>query len=60
MIDTTNRFMVASQGDELVILNPPRRLSADDALLLLAAYLVAMAYGATHNFDDVLKAVQDT
>lgn len=60
-IDTTNKFMVAVQGDDVVMLKPlPPRMSPDDALLL-AAYLVALAeYRANHQFQAVLDAVQNT
>ncbi len=58
-IDTMNKFMVASQGDKLVLLNPPRgHISKDDALLL-AAYLVAMADGHDR-FTRVYDAVCNT
>jgi hypothetical protein len=41
-IDTTNKFLVASQGDDIVFLRPlPQRISTADALVL-AAYIVAM------------------
>jgi hypothetical protein len=41
-IDTSNKFMVASQGETLVFLRPlPRTMTKDDALNL-AAYIVAM------------------
>lgn len=42
-IDTTNDFMVGSQGDLIVLLRPPGRAITKVAALRLAAYLVAMA-----------------
>lgn len=59
-IDTFNKFGVAAQGRGLRLLNPPVNsiITADDALLL-AAYLVCMAkYEASHDFTEVLAAVQ--
>jgi len=40
--ETTNKHFVGLQGDEIVVLRPPTRLSRQDALLL-AAWLVALA-----------------
>lgn len=58
-IDTTNKFLVASQGDDFVFLRPvPQKLSKDDALLL-AAYLVAMTADDAR-WDRVLTAVSNT
>lgn len=55
-IDTTNKFMVASQGGNFVFLKPlPRTMSEDDALNL-AAYLVAMT-GDTEKWQRMLDAV---
>jgi hypothetical protein len=59
-INTANKFFVASQGDKLIIMNPPRGPMSDDDALLLAAYLVSMASSPTHEFDAVLDAVQNT
>jgi hypothetical protein len=59
MIDTMNKFLVASLDGGIVFLKPlPQRMTPDDALLL-AAYLVSMAeHEASNDFADVLKAVQ--
>ena len=57
-IDTANKFLVAHQGEKLIIMNPPRGPISDDDALLLAAYLVSMACAPTHEFDAVLEAVQ--
>lgn len=53
-----NKFLVASQGDNLVFMRPlPQKLSYDDALLL-AAWLKVMAEPFTsEKFDDIEKAV---
>lgn len=67
-IETFNKFMVSVTGPEIHILNPsagtgairhPMRLTHDDALLL-AAYLVSLAYSAKHEFKEVLAAVENT
>lgn len=58
-IDTVNKFLVSSVGDNVAIMNPPRgRLSRSDALLL-AAWLVALAPddGTEPTFQQVLTAV---
>ena len=58
-IDTTNRFVVAGQGEDLVFLLPvPQRITREDALLL-AAYLVALA-DHENRFQAVLHAVMNT
>ncbi len=60
-VDTTNKFLVTCGGRGIQILNPPLggNLSADDALLF-AAYLVALAeHAASHDFPEVLAAVQN-
>ncbi len=62
MIDTTNRFFVAIQGDRIRIMRPlPPVLTRDEALNL-AAHLVAMAddgeqFDAALQFDAILQAV---
>lgn len=57
-IDTTNKFLVAGSGNDIVFLRPvPSRISHQDALLL-AAYLVAMA-GDDEQWERTLKAVQN-
>ena len=60
-IDTTNKFMVAVQADNVVVLRPlPKVFTPDDAMLL-AAYLVALAeHKASHPFQAVLDAVCNT
>jgi hypothetical protein len=64
-IETMNKWMVAGIGGRrgFTMLAPPKSgvsFNADDALLV-AAYLVSMAEPeASHKFEDVLKAVQNT
>jgi hypothetical protein len=57
-IDTFNKFGVAMQAG-VVWLDPPRRITRQDALLL-AAYLVCMADPGGDQFPNVLVAVQNT
>ena len=59
-IDTVNTFLVARQGDAVIVQNPRRRMTPDEALNC-AAWLVALAeHDAQHAFDDVLKAIRNT
>lgn len=60
-INTLNKFLVSGRAGNICILKPPSFgiITPDDALLL-AAYLVSMAeHEASHDFADVLKAVQE-
>jgi hypothetical protein len=55
-INTTNKFLIAKRGDNVVFLRPlPQQLSEDDALLV-AAYIVAMC-SDDERFKAVLQAV---
>lgn len=62
-IDTTNKHLVSSTGDEIVILNPPARMarmSRVDALTF-AAWIVAVAdIGDDPTFAEILDAVRST
>lgn len=52
--------MVAIQGDEILVMNPPRTpISREDALLL-ASWLVAIADPMEEEFNAVLNAVKGT
>lgn len=62
-IDLANKFLVGARGKQVVILNPPTRLTelSPDEALLLAAWLVAIAeYQASTPFAAVLEKVQNT
>ncbi len=60
-IDTANRFVVGGGGRGVSILMPPRGPMTPDEALNLAAYLVVLAqHQASHTFQDVLMAVQNT
>lgn len=57
-IDTTNKYLVAMRGDDLVFLRRvPQQISQQDALLL-AAYLVSMV-GDDDLWTRTLDAVQN-
>lgn len=55
-IDTTNKFIVSAQGDDLLILRAVSRITQEDALNL-AAYLVALSEQPLEKFIKVYKAV---
>ena len=59
-IDTLNRFAVASRGDEVVIMIPPRGGLTKGSALNLAAYLVAIADPGQEEFAPLLKAILNT
>lgn len=59
-VDTFNRFLVGSHGEEVVMLvRVPQRLAREDALNL-AAWLVAITDPAGDDFRAVLDAVLAT
>lgn len=60
-IETLNKFIVCSQGNDVMVMRFQPKMSADDAMLL-AAYLVSIAESCnpSHSFEEVLKAVQNT
>lgn len=60
-IDTTNKFIVAAQGDAIRVMRPhmATAMSKDDALNL-AAWLVALADPGGERFAQVLVAVCGT
>lgn len=57
-MDATNKFLVASQGDKLLMMNPPRGSFSHDDAVMLAAWLVAMADKATISYQDAVDAVE--
>lgn len=59
-IETRNKFMVSLQGDRVLVMNPPRGPISHDDALLLAAYLVALAFQGEHTFEEVREAVEST
>jgi hypothetical protein len=62
-IETANKFLVGLIGDRIVIGKPPSAqtgISPDDALLLAAMLVELAEYRATHKFEEVLAAVQNS
>lgn len=58
-IDTSNKYLVGSRGNGVVVISCGLTLSANDAMNL-AAWLVSVAQINTDvKFDDVLKAIQN-
>lgn len=60
MIETINRFLVAGQGQQVLVMRPPLGPITKDDALILAAWLVAIAEDGEHKFQPVLDAVLDT
>lgn len=59
-LDIDNRHMVGALGQKIIVMNPPKQLSPDEALVF-AAWLVALAeFQASVKFEDVLTKVQNT
>ena len=58
-INTVNDSIVGARGDRVVILNPRREMSKDEALRL-AAWIVALASDDDEEWEALLKAVQST
>lgn len=61
--DIFNRCAIASAGDNVLMLRPPRAPMTADEAITLAAWLVVTAEMAnkepTHKFEDVLEAVRN-
>lgn len=55
--DTTNRQMVAIQGDFILVIMPQLKMTKAEALLH-AAWLVALADDSGDQFQKVLEAVE--
>lgn len=58
-INTTNKFMVGAQGDQILITMLPRGPIGKEDALVLAAWLVVLA-DREGRFQKVLAAVQNT
>lgn len=59
-IDISNRHAVGCRGKNVVVVNPPREMSAEEAIVF-AAWLVAMAsFYSKLNFATVLERVEST
>jgi hypothetical protein len=55
MMDTFNKWMLGLQGDEILVLNPPRQLTKEEALIF-AAWLVILA-GTMEEFNKAYEEV---
>ena len=55
-IDTTNKFIVSAQGNDVLFLMPVSRITQEEALNL-AAYLVALSERPFEDFVKVYEAV---
>jgi hypothetical protein len=59
-IDTTNKYMVAARGDDVIVMMPSRQMTADEAMVF-AAYLVAIAsMHSSHPFSEYYDKVCNT
>lgn len=58
-IDTTNQFFVGVQGNDVVIMKPPHRMSKPEALVF-AAWIATLADDDGISFDAALTAVHNT
>lgn len=59
-IETLNQFIVAANGDCIVVMHPPNTPLTKEEALNLAAYLVALADPTHERFAKVLKAIEST
>ena len=58
VIDTTNRFFVASRGDNLLFIKPPLGEFSKEDALNMAAYLVLLAEEDDGEFSTVLECIK--
>lgn len=59
-MDTFNKHMVGVQGDNIVIMNPPREPMSKADALVFAAWIVTLADDYDGGFQKVLEAVHNT
>lgn len=57
-IDPTNQFLIAAQGEDLIFMRPPRRMTRAQALVL-AAWIVLIV-GDDALWQRTVEAVQNT
>ena len=60
VINTTNKFFVASRGDNLLFMKPPLGEFSKEDALNMAAYLVVMSFTSDEDFLKHLRAVENT
>lgn len=59
-MDTFNKHMVGVQGDNIVIVSPPRAPMSKTDALLFAAWIVALADDDETGFQKALEAIRNT
>lgn len=57
-VDTANKFMVAKQGRNILIMNPPRGPISKHDAMVLAAWLVALGDDDGLSFEAAKDAVE--
>lgn len=57
-MNTFNKYMVGVQGENIVVLNPPDKMTKEEALTF-AAWIVTLA-DDNEDFGDILTAVHNT
>lgn len=57
-MDTFNKHMVGVQGENIVIMNPPRGPISKADALVFAAWIVTLADDDETGFEKALEAVQ--
>lgn len=60
MIDTTNEFLVGTNGREVVIMNPPHGPITKEQALRLATYLIILSGATDEETDAMYNAVANT
>ena len=59
-MDASNIFCVGAQGDQILVLNPPRRPMSKEEALMFAAWLVVLTFASDDEFKKYLDAVRST
>jgi len=57
-MDTFNKHMVGAQGDNIVIMMPPRGPMSKEEALIFAAWIVSLATYDDAEFQKALEAVR--
>lgn len=57
-MDTTNKHLVGVQGDNIIILRPPRGPISKADALMIAAWIVTLADDDDTEFSKALEAVR--
>jgi hypothetical protein len=58
MMDTFNKHMVGVQGNNILIMNPPRGPMSKEEALIFAAWIVTLADDDETGFQKALEAVR--